>query len=72
MSMTKSLHTVTSVTKVAAFLARIGSGSKVSAVAYTQHALEILGYEFTAAQLTDGSDDTLTRCIASVAKVLKG
>lgn len=63
--LTKSLHTVTVVTNVARELARL-SGSRHTALALTERALEVLGYDLGD---FDADDDTVQRCIASVAKL---
>lgn len=72
--LTKSLHTITSATRVAAFL--LGRESVITSatrVSLTVDALHILGYDYNPRDLTDnvlGVDPTVTRIFEAVAKMV--
>ena len=72
--LTKSLHTVTAATNVAAHLARSAHYAPSQAFDLAERALMILGYEYGARQLeaicNQEADDTIVRVVKACAKLL--
>lgn len=69
--MTKSLHTVTSVSKLAMFLSQIHGDS--DAADLTAEALTVLGYPHSVGSLNsaiNAGDATLAACLTKVTKLL--
>lgn len=72
MSLTKSLHTVTSVTQVARFLLSHPTTASNDGNDLARRSLNILGYPYTNADWRSAvkNDDTVTRCVRACEKLL--
>lgn len=67
--LTKSLHTITAVANVARFLhSQLELKGSANANQLTLAALKILGYADVS--VPNPSDETVTRCVAAVGKIL--
>lgn len=67
-TLTKSLHTITAVVNVAAYI-RNGAPEGITAAQLAESALAILGYDI---ETFSKNDVTVQRCVAGCAKLLAG
>jgi hypothetical protein len=71
--LTKSLHTITSATRVAEYVFSVRGGRPYTPALLASDALMILGYDYTAAGIlaaVDTGDATVARIVANCGKIL--